>query len=133
MVSPMISRRTASGLRGFTIIELVVVMAVLGLLLSLAVPRYLQSLERGKVQAQEYNMAQIRKAIDQHYADRAAYPDSLQTLVERRYLRAVPVNPRSGVADWVLVSPPAGQAGQVYDVRVPDAPAEPPAEASDAR
>ena len=69
--------------RGFTMIELVVVMAVLGLLLSIAMPRYLASLERGREQVLSHNLAQLREAIDRFYGDRGAYPERLEDLVEQ--------------------------------------------------
>lgn len=103
---------------GFTIIELLVVMAVIGLLLSLAVPRYLDSLDRGKSRVAEYNLSQIRKAIDQYRADRGAYPDGLSDLVERRYLRSLPLNPYTDRPDWTTVAPDGVTTG-VFDVRLP--------------
>jgi general secretion pathway protein G len=105
--------------RGFTMIELVVVMAVLGLLLSIALPRYMAALDQGREKVLVNNIAQLREAIDRHYGDRGAYPDRLEDLVERRYLRAVPLNPYTEAADWVVISPPSGQKGQVYDIRAP--------------
>ena len=63
---------------GFTMIELVVVMAVLGLLLSLAMPRYMASLERGREQVLQNNLAQMREAIDRFYGDNARYPEQLE-------------------------------------------------------
>jgi general secretion pathway protein G len=105
--------------RGFTMIELVVVMAVLGLLLSIALPRYMAALDQGREKVLVNNIAQMREAIDRHYGDRGAYPDRLDDLVERRYLRAVPLNPYTEAADWVIVPPPSGQKGQVYDIRAP--------------
>lgn len=110
--------------RGFTLIELVVVMAILGLLLTMALPRYMASLERGKEQVLAHNLAQMRDAIDRYYGDRGQYPDRLEDLVERRYLRAVPLNPFTAAADWQIVSPPSGQAGRVFDVTARNAPAE---------
>jgi general secretion pathway protein G len=104
---------------GFTMIELVVVMAVLGLLLSIALPRYIDSLERGREHVLVHNLAQIREAIDRHYGDRGAYPDRLEDLVERRYLRAVPLNPFTDAADWQVIGPPAGAKGAVFDVAEP--------------
>lgn len=100
-------------------IELVVVMAVLGLLLSIALPRYIDSLERGREHVLVHNLAQIREAIDRHYGDRGAYPDRLEDLVERRYLRAVPLNPFTDAADWQVIGPPAGAKGAVFDVAEP--------------
>ena len=106
-------------------IELVVVMAVLGLLLSIALPRYMAALEKGREKVLVSNIAQLREAIDRHYGDRGAYPDRLDDLVERRYLRAVPLNPYTEAADWLVVPPPSGQKGQVYDVRAPGQPSAP--------
>jgi general secretion pathway protein G len=100
-------------------IELVVVLAVLGLLLSIALPRYLDSLDRGREHVLAHNLAQMREAIDRYYGDRGAYPDSLADLVDKRYLRAVPVNPFTEVADWQTIVPPSGQKGRVYDVAAP--------------
>lgn len=100
-------------------IELIVVMAVLGLLLSIAIPRYLDSLDRGREHVLAHNLAQIREAIDKHYGDRGAYPDRLEDLVERRYLRALPLNPFTEAADWQTSPPPSGQKGSVYDVQAP--------------
>jgi len=114
---PMRHRRIAA--RGFTMIELIVVMAVLGLLLSLAVPRYLDALDRGKVQVMAHDLAQIREAIDRYYGDRGAYPERLEDLVTARYLRAIPPNPYTDEADWVVVPPPGEFKGSVYDVRDP--------------
>ncbi len=115
------SVRRRSRRPGFTMIELVVVLAVLGLLLSIALPRYLESLERGREQVLANNLAQLREALDRHYGDRGAYPDRLDELVERRYLRAVPVNPFTEAPDWELIAPPAGVKGAVFDVAEPAA------------
>jgi len=104
---------------GFTLIELVVVMAILGLLLSIAVPRYMDSLARGREHVVTHNLAQMRQAIDRYYGDRGTYPDKLDDLVERRYLRAVPVNPITETVDWQIIPPPSGQKGAVYDVAEP--------------
>lgn len=103
-------------------IELVVVMAILGLLLSLAVPRYLDSLERGKAQVVAHDLAQMRKAIDQYYGDKGSYPEQLEDLVTQRYLRALPVNPFTDSVDWIVVPPPGGQKGAVFDVQSVDNP-----------
>ncbi len=100
-------------------IELVVVMAVLGLLLSLAMPRYMASLERGREQVAQSNLAQMREAIDRFYGDNARYPEQLEELVTKRYLRAVPLNPFTEAPDWAVVAPPSGAKGAVFDVRDP--------------
>ena len=100
-------------------IEMVVVMALIGLLLSIALPRYLETLERGRAAVLAHNLAQLRQAIDQYYGDRGAYPDRLEDLVERRYLRALPPDPYTGVADWLTISPPPDRKGAVFDVQAP--------------
>ncbi len=105
--------------RGFTMVELVVVMAMIGLLLSIAVPRYLDALARGRERALEHNLAQLRVAIDQYYGDRGAYPERLQDLVDHRYLRALPPDPYTDRPDWRTIAPPAGLKGAVFDVAAP--------------
>ncbi|MBS0437235.1 MAG: type II secretion system protein [Proteobacteria bacterium] len=112
-------RPSGAAARGFTMIELIVVMTLIGLLVSMALPRYLGTLERGREQIIAHDLATMRQAIDRHYGDRGAYPDRLEDLVTRRYLRAIPPNPRTDAADWLVIAPPAGARGMVYDVRDP--------------
>ncbi|MFZ5538174.1 MAG: type II secretion system protein [Pseudomonadota bacterium] len=102
---------------GFTLIELVIVMATIALLLTLAVPRYFQTIENGKLNVQRQNIATIRDAIDKFYGDQTRYPESLDELVRLRYLRAVPVDPLTQSPDWVPVPPQDPTLGGVYDVR----------------
>lgn len=102
---------------GFTMIELVVVMAAIGLLLSIALPRYLDALERGKLQVQQQNLAQLRDAIDKYYGDNGKYPDNLDDLVTKKYLRAIPVDPVVDAPVWAVVPPKDPGMGNVYDVQ----------------
>jgi general secretion pathway protein G len=89
---------------GFTLIELLVVMAIIGTLLSLAVPRYFRTLERARETVLKHDLAVLREAIDKHYADLNEYPESLPTLVEKRYVREVPIDPFTRLADtWILI------------------------------
>jgi general secretion pathway protein G len=102
---------------GFTLIELVVVMAVIGLLLTIALPRYMHSLDNGRAVVQRQNAATIRDAIDKFFGDQGRYPDALDELVSRRYLREVPLDPVSEDRNWVVVAPPdSNTPGAVYDV-----------------
>ena len=104
--------------RGFTLIELIVVMAVLGTLLMLVAPRYFTHLEHARHTVLKTNLGEVRASIDKFHADRGTYPDSLQDLVDMKYLRALPVDPVTDSAEtWVLVPPEEGNLGAVYDVR----------------
>lgn len=103
---------------GFTIIELLVVLAAVALLLGVAAPRYTQHLDKARDVALRHNLHQLRDAIDKFHADQARYPASLDELVARRYLRQVPLDPVTDRVDtWVLVPPAASTAGAVFDVR----------------
>jgi len=105
---------------GFTLIELIVVMAIVGLLVSIAAPRYFASLDRARENTLRSSLAVMRGAIDQFAADRGRYPETLDELVSARYLRNVPADPLTGRRDsWVLVEPPPDSlvAGRVGDVR----------------
>lgn len=105
------------GRRGFTLIELVIVMALLGLLLSLALPHYMATLERGREQVLQQNLATMREAIDKFYGDRGRYPDQLEDLVTQRYLRAIPLDPYTESPTWVVVAPRDSSRGGVIDVQ----------------
>lgn len=112
--------------RGFTLIELVVVMAILGLLLSIALPRYLRSIDRGKAQVQAQNLAVMRDAIDKFYGDNGQYPETLDELVARHYLRGVPEDPVSGARTWAVIASPDADKTGVYDVAPASEPAAEP-------
>jgi general secretion pathway protein G len=95
-------RRRAA--RGFTLIELLVVMLIIGTLLSLAVPRYYRTLAYARETVLRQDLAILREAIDKYYADLGQYPDTLAALANKRYLRSIPVDPYTKVADtWTLV------------------------------
>jgi len=104
--------------RGFTLIELLVVLAIIATLLTIAVPRYVNSLENSKETALRQSLAVMREAIDHHRGDLGRYPDSLQDLVTRRYLRGVPTDPITERTDsWVLQPPAEADKGRLGDVR----------------
>lgn len=110
--------------RGFTLIEMLVVFTLLALLLSIAAPRYMTYAENAKVKARETNMATIRDALDKYRADRGKFPPGLQDLIDKKYLRAIPIDPVSATTEWVEVRDGTG----VTDITAPkeDAPQEPP-------
>ena len=78
---------------GFTLIELIVVMAIVALLATLALPRYFHSVDHSKETVLRENLRIVRETIDKFYGDTGRYPDSLEELVERKYLRTLPVDP----------------------------------------
>ncbi len=101
----------------FTLIELLVVMAIIAVLLTLAAPRYFTTVQKSKEAVLKQNLTTMREALDKYYGDRGAYPASLQTLVDEKYLRATPVDPITGKTDsWVMVADDDPDAGGIYDV-----------------
>jgi len=104
--------------RGFTLIELLVVMAIIASLLTLAVPRYFQHVERTRESVLMSDLATMRDAIDKFFSDSGRYPDSLEELVTKRYLRTLPRDPLTESVDsWVVVAPSDPKLGVVYDIR----------------
>jgi len=104
--------------KGFTLIELMVVLAVVATLLTIAVPRYYASLDRSKEAVLKENLYQMRDAIGKYYADRGKYPESLEALASDKYLRKVPLDPiTESAATWQVVAPEDPQKGGVFDVK----------------
>ncbi|HQT31212.1 MAG TPA: prepilin-type N-terminal cleavage/methylation domain-containing protein [Thiobacillus sp.] len=110
--------------RGFTLVELMVVMAIIALLLALALPRYFNHLESSRETILKQDLVVMRDAIDKFHGDRGRYPNSLDELVSERYLRALPVDPITERSDtWQVVAPvfdgadAGGEAGELYDVK----------------
>lgn len=89
--------------KGYSLIELMIVVAIIGILVALAVPSFQQSAVKAREAALKQNLHTIRTVLDQHYADKGVYPPSLETLVEAGYLRQVPMDPFTEAADaWVI-------------------------------
>lgn len=92
-------------------------MALIALLLSLSVPRYLGSVDKAKETALKQDLSTMRDAIDKYFGDHGRYPDSLQELVARRYLRSIPVDPLTQRTDtWKTMAPEAKEQGAISDV-----------------
>jgi general secretion pathway protein G len=111
-------RKLYKKLSGFTLIELLVVLAIVALLLTLSFPRYFQSIDATKETILADNLRLTRETIDKFYGDTGRYPKSLEELVEKRYLRSMPVDPiTDSTATWVLVPPDDSSKGNVYDIK----------------
>ncbi len=107
---------------GWTLIELMIVLAIIMILVSIALVQYQNSVTASKEAVLRSNLFRMRDAIDQHYADKGSYPDSIDTLVSNHYLRAVPLDPIAGNStSWVVVpadpdpNNPSASAG-IYEV-----------------
>jgi general secretion pathway protein G len=85
---------------GWTLIELMVVLSIIMIMMSMALVTYSTSVRTAREAALHSDLFLMRDAIDQYYADKAKYPDSLQTLVSEGYLRQIPKNPFDANADW---------------------------------
>ncbi|QNA88449.1 prepilin-type N-terminal cleavage/methylation domain-containing protein [Massilia sp. Dwa41.01b] len=105
-------------LRGFTLIELLVVLAIVALLLTLAVPRFFPSVDGAKETILMDNLRSVRAVIDQFHSDTGRYPDSLEQLVEKKYLPRLPVDPiTESDTTWTIVPPEDDSTpGAVVDI-----------------
>ncbi|WP_321475276.1 type II secretion system protein [uncultured Paludibaculum sp.] len=95
--------RSGKRRRGFTLIELMIVMAIIGIMVAVAVPMYRKSVIRAKETVLRQNLFTLRTVIDEYTYDKAKAPQSLQDLVQEGYLRQVPADPMSGESDWTTI------------------------------
>ena len=123
MRSTIAARRAHDGQRGFTLIELMVVMAVIVILAGIGVALYTNSVTRSKEAVLKEDLFRMRDAIDQYYADKNKYPSSLDTLVSDGYMRKIPEDPITQSADTWQTEPaepdpsnPTAEPG-IYNVK----------------
>ena len=104
--------------RGFTLIELLVVLAIVALLLSISAPRYFRSIDTAKEIILTENLRLTRETIDKFFADTGRYPETLDELVDKQYLRAAPVDPvADSSATWILEMPEDAERSGVQNLR----------------
>ncbi|MFI5120226.1 MAG: type II secretion system protein [Thermoanaerobaculia bacterium] len=90
--------------KGFTLIELLVVMAIIGILVAIAVPQLKNAPIKAKEATLREDLFTFRSCLDQFYADKGHYPDTLQTLVTEKYIRKIPIDPFTKSADtWQVI------------------------------
>jgi general secretion pathway protein G len=108
-----LGRSSAARDAGWTLIEMLVVLSLILILSSLALTQYRNSIQLAKEATLASNLMLMRDAIDQYYADKAKYPESLETLVSEHYLRAVPKDPITNSTTTWQTEPAPSEPGQV--------------------
>ena len=109
--------------RGFTLIELLIVIAIIGIIAGIAVAQMQSAPKKAKESVLKEDLYALRDVIDQYFADKGKYPESLDTLVQEGYLRKVPVDPITNSSEsWQVVPAEATDedtegAGGIIDVK----------------
>ncbi|KQW99770.1 type II secretion system protein G [Acinetobacter sp. Root1280] len=102
--------------KGFTIVELLVVLTIIALLLTIITPNYINNVDDAKEMALKQNLTTLRYSIDKFYSDNGHYPEKLNDLVERRYLRQIPIDPTNQKQEWRIIKDQFSGAG-IYDIK----------------
>lgn len=116
MASPIVNGNRRNS--GFTLIELLVVLAIIATLISVAAPQYFGASDRARDTVLREDLNVMRDAIDKFYGDTGKYPENLQALVEKRYLRAIPVDPITDRKDsWIEIRSASSGSSGITDVK----------------
>jgi len=102
--------------KGFTLIELLIVMSIIGILASIVVPNYQRNLIKAREAVLMEDLYQMRRAIDAYFADHISYPESLDDLVDNKYLRDIPRDPfTQSTETWVEIPPTPTLEGEIAE------------------
>ena len=110
------------GTRGYTLIELIIVMAIVAILMAIAIPQYQKSIRRTKETLLHSNIQVLRTVIDEYTFDKKKAPQTLNDLVAEGYLRAIPIDPIMGNDQWRTINEDSLTAVDqtepgIYDIR----------------
>lgn len=109
-------KHSKSWQRGFTLIELLIVMSVIGILASIVVPNYQRHLFKAREAVLMEDLYQMRRAIDAHFADNISYPESLDDLVAKKYIRDIPRDPfTKSTSTWEEIPPTPSIEGELAE------------------
>jgi general secretion pathway protein G len=104
--------------QGFTLIELLVAMSIIALLLAIVTPRYFHNVSKAEETVLKQDLALMRETLDKYHADTGSYPDKLEDLISKKYLRKLPVDPiTQSSTTWILIPPASTDKGAIYDLK----------------
>jgi len=103
--------------QGYTLIEMMIVISIISILATMALPSFQKQLVRAKETNLRRSLFIMRDTIDQYFADHGRYPGSLQDLETEKYIRKIPMDPLTGSPDtWITIPPEGFAEGNIYDV-----------------
>ena len=110
-------RKVHKNKKGFTLLEIMIVVSIVGILVTMALPNMQRYVIRARETSLRNSLFVFRDVIDQYYADHGKYPETLEKLVEEKYIRTIPKDPFTRSKNtWVIIPPPEGEGTGVYDV-----------------
>jgi len=103
--------------KGFTLIEMMTVIAIISILATIAAPSFQRSVIRAREASLRNSLFVLRDVLDQYYADHGDYPESLEVLTQKKYIRAVPKDPFTMSDEtWILIAPEGEGLSGIYDI-----------------